>query len=102
MSNIYGKGSNYYIPLNCESLISQRYYFSVPLESKGLSLNLITIFTIRPAIRLRQTRIIRQEEKKVAMKIKGLFKLNEMARINMPKIKKNMSRSEDKQIPHHQ
>jgi hypothetical protein len=36
------------------------------------------IFTIRPAIRLRHTRIIREAEKNVGIKIKGLFKLNEM------------------------
>jgi len=74
----------------------------VLLEFEEFSFNLITIFTIRPAIRLRQTRIIRQEEKKVAMKIKGLFKLNEIARICMPNIKKNKIRRDDKQIPHHQ
>jgi len=50
-----------------------RYYSLVLIGVKGLPFNLITIFTIRPAIRLRQTRIMRQEEKKVAMKIKGLF-----------------------------
>jgi hypothetical protein len=57
---------------------------------------------MRPAIRLRHTRIIRHEEKKVAMKIKGLFKLNEMARIQIPKIRKNNTGSKVRKIPNHQ
>ena len=67
-----------------------------------LFFNLITIFTIRPAIRLRLTRIIRDEEKRVAMEIRGLWILNEMIRIYMPKIKKDNISSEDRKRPNHQ
>jgi predicted transcriptional regulator len=64
--------------------------------------NLITTFTTRPAIRLRHTRIIRHEEKKVAMKIRGLFKLNEITSIQMPKIRMDRSKRKEIKIPHHQ
>ncbi len=40
-----------------------------------------TIFIMRPAKRLRLTRIINEEENKVAMEIKALFTLNEIMRV---------------------
>ena len=69
---------------------------------RKLPFNLIVTFTIRPAMRLRQTRIIRQAEKKVAMKIKGLSKLNAMIRIYIPKIRTDKTRNEDRKMPNHQ
>ncbi len=64
--------------------------------------NLFTIFTMMPAIRLRLTRIHNEEEKKVAIKTMGLFKFNEITRMDMPKIKEHKTRSEDRKKPNHQ
>ena len=64
--------------------------------------NLLTIFTMMPAIRLRLTRIHNDEEKNVAIKTMGLFKLNEITRMDMPKIKEDSTRSEDRKKANHQ
>ena len=64
--------------------------------------NLFTIFTMMPAIRLRLTRIHNEEEKKVAIKTMGLFKFNEITRMDMPKTKEHKTRSEDRKKPNHQ
>jgi len=38
----------------------------------------------------------------VAMEIKALFTLNEIMRIEMPKIKKDKANSDDREMPNHQ
>jgi len=57
---------------------------------------------MRPAMRARLTRIHNEEEKKVTIKTMGLFKFNEITRMDMPKIKEHKTRSEDIKKPNHQ
>jgi hypothetical protein len=59
-------------------------------------------FTTSPAIRLRLTRIISDEEKKRVTTIMGSFKLNEMISREMPKIRKKIKRIARRKKHNHQ
>jgi hypothetical protein len=53
-------------------------------------------------MRLRHTRIIREEEKKVGIKMKGFCKRKEMIRIYIPKTRKATASSTSRQKTNHQ